>query len=86
MRPKFADCRPTFRRDFGQPDRRLDRLDLTEEWADVLELVMPPMLEQPGGLGGYLPLIGVGQVAPVFDIAPDFVDDRGGVVFLLFGR
>jgi hypothetical protein len=47
---------------------------------------MPPMLEQPGGLGGYLPLIRVGQVAPVFNIAPDFVDDRGGVVFLLFGR
>ena len=48
---------------------------------------MPPVLEQPGG--GFqrdLPLIEIGQVPPVFDVTADVVDDRGGVVFLLFGR
>src|SRR6266446_1333246 len=85
MRPKLGDRRSTFRCDLGQPDHRLDGLDLTEKRADVLELMIPPMLEQPGSLGGYLPLIRV-EVAPVFDIASDLVDDRGRVIFLLFGR
>jgi hypothetical protein len=86
VRPELADCGPPFRRDLGKPDHRLDGLDLTEKRADVLELVMPPMLEQPGGFRGNLPLVGIGQLTPVFDVMPDLVDDRGGIVFLLFGR
>ena len=34
----------------GQPDHGLHRLDLTEEWTDVAELVVAPMVEQAGGL------------------------------------
>ena len=33
-------------RDLGQPDGRLDRLDLAEERADAAELVVPPVLQQ----------------------------------------
>jgi hypothetical protein len=82
IRPKFGDRSPALRRDLSQPDHRLDRFDLAEERANVLELVMPPMLKDASGLGGYLPLIRVAQVALFFDIAPDLVDDRGRVVFL----
>ena len=38
------------RRDLSQPDGRLDRLDLAEERANVAELVMPPVLQEPRGL------------------------------------
>ena len=44
------------------------------------------MLEQPGGFRGNLPSIRVREVAPVFDVTPDLVDDRGRIVFLFFGR
>ena len=54
-------CR--LRRDLGQPDRGLDRLDLAEEGPDAAELVMPPVLKQPGGFRRHLPLIRVGQAA-----------------------
>jgi hypothetical protein len=48
-------------RNLGQPDRRLRGLHLTEERADVVELVMTPVLQQAGGLRRDLPLIGIGQ-------------------------
>ena len=37
-------------RDLGQPDGRLDGLDLAEKRADAAELVMSPVLEEAGGL------------------------------------
>ena len=57
------------RRDLGQPDGGLDRLDLAEERADAAELVMPPVLKQAGRLRRDLPLVGVGQGAPGVDVA-----------------
>ncbi|MCY1377429.1 hypothetical protein D9M69_650020 [compost metagenome] len=42
--------------DFGEPNRRFDSLDLAEEWAHAMKVVMPPMLEQACCLGGDLPL------------------------------
>ena len=51
---------PELRRDFVQPDRGLGGFDLAEEGAEALELVMAPMLEEPGGLRRHLPLRGVG--------------------------
>ena len=74
------------RRDLGQPDRRFHRFDLAEERADAAELVMPPMLEQPGRLRRDLPLAGIGQGAPRVHVAAHLVDDRGRVVLLLLGR
>ena len=53
------------RRDLGQPDRRFDRLDLTEERPDAAELVMPPVLEQPRGLRRHLPLARFGSLRHV---------------------
>src|SRR6266581_5474685 len=73
------------RRDFGEPDRRFDRLDLTEEWSDAAELVMSPMVEEPCGLWRHLPLA-LGQIAPGVDLPANFIDDRGEVVRLLLGR
>ena len=39
----------------------LDRFDLTEERADIAELVMTPMLKQARGFGRDLPLAGSGS-------------------------
>ena len=49
------------RRDLGQPDRGLDRLDLAEERADAAELVVPPMLEEARRFRRHLPLAGFGR-------------------------
>jgi hypothetical protein len=83
MGPDPGADRGTVRGDLGEPDRGLDRIDLAEERPQVLELMMPPMLQEARGRRRHLPLVRVRQVAPVFDIAPDLVDDRGRVVFLL---
>jgi len=45
--------------DFPKPDHRLDRLDLAEEGPDAGEVVVPPVLEKPGGLGRHAP-VGLG--------------------------
>ena len=73
-------------RDLGEPDRGFDRLDLAEERADAAELVMPPVLKEPGRFRRDLPLIGIGQAPPCVHMAAHFVDDRGGIVLLLLGR
>ena len=81
----FLPRLPELRGDFGQPDRRLDRLDLAEERPDALKLVVPPVLEQARGLGRDLPVVRVRQRAPGVDVAAQLVDDRCGVVLLLGG-
>jgi hypothetical protein len=85
VRPDLGAGRPAVGGDLGEPDRRLDRFDLAKERLEVIELMMPPVLEEPGGLRRHLPLVGVGQVAPSGHVAANFVDDRGRVVFLLRG-
>lgn len=45
---------------------------------------MPPVLQQASGFRCHLPLIGVGELSPLVNVAPNLVDDRVGVV-LLFG-
>src|SRR5262247_1822034 len=43
---------------------------LAEERTDVAELVLPPMLQQAGGFGGDLPLIGMWETTPLIDLLP----------------
>ena len=83
-----AACRPCdVRRDLGQPDGRLDRLDLAEERADAAELVMPPVLEQARRLRRDLPLVRVRQArATASTLLAHLVDDRRRVVLLRLGR
>ena len=45
-------------RHLGQPDRRLDRLDLAKERADALEWITSPVFERARCLRRDLPLIG----------------------------
>src|SRR5512140_2991738 len=71
--------------DFGEPDGSFDGFDLAEERANAGEGVAAPVLEQPRGLGGDLPLVWVREFAPLIDVAPDFVDYGVWVVLLLFG-
>ena len=78
-------ARRQMRRDFGKPDRRFDRLDLTEERTDAAELVMSPVLEKSRRLRRHLPLAGR-QVAPRVDLPAHLVDDRREVVGLLLRR
>src|SRR5689334_12201775 len=74
-------------RNFSQPDRGLDGFDLTEEWPNVVELVVTPMLEETLGVGRNFPIVGVGEAAPLVNIVAKLVDDgRSRVVLLLLGR
>ena len=82
MRPKRAHARPKLGRNLRQPNRRLHRLDLAEEGADVLESIVTPMLQQARCFGSDEPLLRVGQIAPRLHMCANFVDDRGRVVFL----
>ena len=81
----LAHVAPTaVRRDLGQPDCRLDRLDLAEERTDVAELVVAPVFQEARGLGCDIPLR-LGQGTPQGDFPSDHVDGRRRVVLLLFG-
>ena len=73
------------RRHLRQPDRCLDRLDLTEEGSDSGELVISPVLQQTCRLRRYPPLL-LRQHPPLVDLIADTVDQCGVVVLLLFGR
>ena len=73
------------RRDFGQPDRRFCRLDLTEEWPDIIKFMMPPMLEKTRRFRSHLPLVRIRQRTPGIDVIAYLVDDRGRIVLLRFG-
>jgi hypothetical protein len=73
-------------RHLGDPYGGFRRFDLAEERAGITELMMSPVLKEPRGLRCNLPLIGIGQGAPCFDIATDFIDDRSGIVLLLLCR
>jgi hypothetical protein len=70
----------------GQPDSGFDRLHLAKEGTDAVELVVPPMPEQAGGLGSNQPIVGIRQFAPLIHMATELVDDGSGVVLLLFRR
>ena len=72
--------------DLGQPDGGLDRFHLAEKRAYALELVVAPVGEQALGGGRDTPVGRVRDCPPSRDVAADFVDDGGRVVFLLFGR
>ena len=74
----------TLRRDLGQPDRRLDGLDLAEERADVAEVVLTPVLQQARRLRRDIPLR-LGRGAPDVYLPSQHVDGRRRVVLLLFG-
>lgn len=84
--PELGDPRPHLRCDLCQPDCGFNSLDLAEEGADALELVVPPMLQQSGCFRCHEPLVWVRKIAPRFDISPNLVYDRGGVVFLIRRR
>ena len=85
----LKECGATFAefwRDFGQPDGCLGSLDLAEEGADVLELMMPPMLEQAGRFGRDKPLVRIGERPPGVDKTTKLVDYWSWVIFLFSGR
>ena len=65
----------------GQPDHGLYRFDLTEERADVAELVVPPVVEQPRGLRRDPPL-GARQPAPCADAVAHALDHPHQLILL----
>ena len=73
------------RRDLGDPDQGLDRLDLAEEGPDAAEVVAAPVPQEAGRLRGDLPVARVRQRPPPIHVAAQLVDD-GGRVVLLGGR
>src|ERR1035441_4439423 len=73
------------RGDFGEPDGGFNGFDLAEERFYAGERVLAPVLEQAGGFGGDVPLVGIGQLPPLVHILADFINDGVGVVLLLGG-
>lgn len=69
--------------DFGQPDNGLNRLDLTEERAQTLDLCAPPVVQQARSCRCDAPIPIAGQRTPSGNVRADFVDDGLGVVFLI---
>ena len=76
---------PELRRNLGQPDSRLDRLDLAEEGTDVAEVVVPPMLEQASGFRRDAPVVGVRQASPLVDVTANLIHHLRDFVLLLLG-
>ena len=68
------------RGDLSQPDDRFNGFDLTKERADIVKLVMAPMLQQPRGFGSDLRRRR--QAAPLIDLLAYSINDRGDVVLL----
>ena len=68
-------------RDLGQPDHRLYRFDLAEERAQAAEPVVPPVVQQPGGLRGNPPL-GARQPAPIVHALAHALDQPHQLVLL----
>src|SRR5262249_15651018 len=66
-----------------KPNGSFNRFDLGEKGRGGGKGVASPMLQETGGFGCDLPLIRVGQLAPLVDIPTDFVDDGVGIVLLL---
>ena len=79
-------CLAERRRYFCQPDDGLHRLDLAEEGPHVVELVMPPVLEEPGRFWRHAPIVRVGDASPIVHMATKFVDLGGCFVLLSGGR
>ena len=77
---------PLVRCDLGEPDDRLGSLDLAEERPDAGELMVAPVLKQPGRLGRHAPLARIRKRPPAVQPSAQFVDNRVRVVFLLRGR
>ena len=69
-------------RNLGQPNGRLDRLDLTEERPDAAEFVVSPMLEEPRRFRSDLPVDWGSAGAAIHRPAAHFVDDRRRLVLL----
>src|SRR6185312_5532480 len=74
------------RRHLDEPDDRLDRFDLAEEWPQSAELVMAPVSEEPRRLGSHRPVGGVRQLPPRVDCLAQGVDDGRWIVLLALGR
>ena len=66
----------------GEPDQRLDRLDLAEEGPDAAEAVVAPVPQQAGGLRRDLPITRLRQRPPPVHVAAQLVDDGRRVVLL----
>ena len=71
------------RRHLGQPDSRLDRLDLAEERPYIVELEEAPMLKESGGLRRDVPLIRIRQRTPAIDLNAKLINKGGGQLVLL---
>ena len=66
----------------GEPDNGFHRFNLAKEGADIVELVVPPMLKQTSRLGSYLPLVRIRPRPPKVDLMTNFIDINGFAIFL----
>jgi hypothetical protein len=67
---------PSAAGDLGQPDQRLDRLDLAKKGLLIAELVAPPVFEKTLCCRRNAPVGSARQAAPGVDMTADFIDDR----------
>jgi len=79
-------ARCAFRANLRQPDHRLNGFELTEEGPIVVELVRPPVLEQPSRLWRDRPVLRIRQLAPLAHVPTQLVDGRDQLILLIFRR
>ena len=69
-----------------EPYRRFHRLNLAKERAKRVEIVMPPMLKQPGRFRRDLPGIRVRQRPPLAHLMANSIDQRSLLILLRLSR
>ena len=65
---------------------RFRRPQSGNKWPDVVEGMMPPVLQQPCGFRADLPFIEIRQSAPDIHMAAQFADDGSRIVLLALRR
>ena len=70
--------------DLDQPDRRLHRLVLAEEGADIVESMVTPVMQLTGRLRRDPPLTKIREGPPAIDGVADTVDGLRQLVLLIF--
>ena len=66
----------------SQPNGRFNSLDLAEEWAGVVELVVTPVVKKSCRFGRHLPVTRIRQFPPFIDFSSNPIDDGCDVVLL----
>ena len=75
-----------FGRYLSQPNERFNSFQLTEKWASLAKIVMPPVLQENFCFRCNLPVSRIFQISPIIHLYPKIINDRRWVIFLRLCR